>query len=238
MFLRPSSFRLNPVQLTWVAALFFTTVGNISLWQTLWLQIEFCSIDQVLFFISLPVSLFCCINLFLTPLMILPYLRKPLLVVLVIISAGCTYFMLRYDILIDRNMVQSLFAGATAAKLILSFSMPLALSLFFLGVLPAAAIIYIPTKKPGSLSDTLFWWLSHILVTLTLFAAILLALYKDYASLLRDNRHIKDQVVPFNIVRNTHSYLEQKSGVKPHSLRAVAKRASRVVMLSGAKSAR
>lgn len=115
MFLRPSSFRLNPVQLTWVAALFFTTVGNISLWQTLWLQIKFCSIDQVLFFISLPVSLFCCINLFLTPLMILPYLRKPLLVVLVIISAGCTYFMLRYDILIDRNMVQSLFAGATAA---------------------------------------------------------------------------------------------------------------------------
>ena len=203
MFLRPSSFRLNPVQLTWVAALFFTTVGNISLWQTLWLQIEFCSIDQVLFFISLPFSLFCCINLFLTPLMILPYLRKPLLVVLVIISAGCTYFMLRYDILIDRNMVQSLFAGATAAKLILSFSMPLALSLFFLG-----------------------------------FAAILLALYKDYASLLRDNRHIKDQVVPFNIVRNTHSYLEQKSGVKPHSLRAVAKRASRVVMLSGAKSVR
>jgi glucan phosphoethanolaminetransferase (alkaline phosphatase superfamily) len=106
MFLRLSSFRLNPVQLTWVAALFFTTLGNISLWQTLWSHVEFTCFQQVLFFISLPVSLFCCINLFLTPVMMLPYLRKPLLAGLVVISAGCTYVMLRYNILIDYSRVQ------------------------------------------------------------------------------------------------------------------------------------
>ncbi|QJF17554.1 DUF1705 domain-containing protein [Phytobacter diazotrophicus] len=236
MFLRLSSFRLNPVQLTWVAALFFTTLGNISLWQTLWSHVEFTCFQQVLFFISLPVSLFCCINLFLTPVMMLPYLRKPLLAGLVVISAGCTYVMLRYNILIDYSRVQDFFEGAPTAELIASFSLPLALCLLFLGLLPAAAMMFIPTKKTGNPADTLFWWLSHILVNLTLLAAILLALNKDYASLLRDNRHIKDQVVPFNVVTNTHHYRKQKSGVKIHPLRAMAKRATRIVMMSDAKA--
>ncbi|HDT4906404.1 TPA: hypothetical protein QHQ91_004899, partial [Enterobacter ludwigii] len=54
--------------------------------------------------------------------------------------------------------------------------------------------------------------------------------------LLRDNRHMKDQVVPFNVVTNTHHYRKQKSGVKIHPLRAMAKRATRIVMMSDAKA--
>jgi len=101
------SVRLNPVQPTWIAALFFATLGNIALWQTLWTQVALDSLRSLLFLISLPLFLFCAFNILLTPLLALPYLRKPLLAVLLIISAACTYFMLHYGVLIDRSMVQN-----------------------------------------------------------------------------------------------------------------------------------
>ncbi|PDO90451.1 phosphoethanolamine transferase [Kosakonia pseudosacchari] len=226
MFQRLSSFRFNPVQLTWVAALFFTTFGNIALWQTLWSNVEITSLHTVLFVISLPLFLFCFFNVLLTPVMILPYLRKPLLAALVVISASCSYFMLRYNVLIDRSMVQNFFE-TNQAELTSYLSVPLVLTLLFLGVLPAAALVSLPGKKIGRPLQHLFWWLCHLVVTLTLFAAVTLAFYKDYASLLRNNMQIKDQALPFNIVRNTNGYLKRKYSVKSQPLRTVAEDATR-----------
>jgi hypothetical protein len=70
-------------------------------------------------------------------------------------------------------------------------------------------MINIPTKKQ-ELPQIHFLVAEPYPAAPALFAVILLALNKVYASLLRDNRHIKD--------------------------RAVAKRATRMVRLSGAKS--
>lgn len=70
------SVRLNPVHLTWIAALFFATVGNMALWQTLWTHVEINSLRSALFFISLPMFLFCAFNVLLTPVLALPYLRN------------------------------------------------------------------------------------------------------------------------------------------------------------------
>jgi len=95
--------------MTWVAAFFFTTLGNLALWQTLWSKVEVSSMHGVLFFISLPVFLFCFLNLLLTLVMMLPYLRKILLGLLVIISASCSYFMLSYNILVFGFLYCSLF---------------------------------------------------------------------------------------------------------------------------------
>nr|UKE84014.1 hypothetical protein KXZ65_00395 [Pectobacterium sp. PL152] len=49
MFQRLSSLQLNPIQLTWVAALFFTTIGNVGLWQMLWSNVEINSLHGLLF---------------------------------------------------------------------------------------------------------------------------------------------------------------------------------------------
>jgi hypothetical protein len=48
------------------------------------------------------------------------------------------------------------FEGAPTAELIASFSLPLALCLLFLGLLPAVVMMFIPTKKTGNPADTLF----------------------------------------------------------------------------------
>lgn len=235
MFQRLSAFRLNPVQLTWVATLFFTTLGNIVLWHTLWSKVEINSLHSLLFFLSLPIFLFCFLSVLLIPVLILPYLRKPLLFILVVISAGCSYFMLRYNVLIDRSMVQNFFE-TNQAEFTSYLSVPLLVTLGFLGVFPAMIMVFLPTKKIGRCSQTIFWWLSHFVGALTLLAVVLLPFYKDYASLFRNNMQIKDQVLPFNIVRNTNGYLKRKYSVKSQPLRTVAEDSARTIMAPGTKS--
>ncbi|MBK1615278.1 phosphoethanolamine transferase EptA [Rubrivivax gelatinosus] len=228
MFQRLTAVRLNPVQLTWVAALFFATIGNFALWQTLWAKVEVDSLHSLLFFISLPVFLFCILNLLLTPVLALPYLRKPLLALLLVISAGCHYFMLEYGVLIDRSMVQNFFE-TNQAELASYFSIPLLLAIFGLGVLPAAALVALRAKESGRPLQIVLWWLGNVLVTLAVLVAVTFVFYKDYASLLRNNRQIRDQVLPLNFVRSANGYLQRKYSAKSQPLRAVAEDAARTV---------
>ncbi|MEI4896049.1 phosphoethanolamine transferase domain-containing protein, partial [Klebsiella pneumoniae] len=136
MFKYLLSFKLNPVQRTWAAAFFFTTIGNIALWQTLWINVDVHNIHNLLFFASLPIFLFCFLSILLTPVMVIPYLCRPLLVVLILISACCSYFMMKYNILIDRSMVQNFFE-TNQAELTSYLSVPFLSTLFLLGIVPA-----------------------------------------------------------------------------------------------------
>ncbi|MDQ7883484.1 phosphoethanolamine transferase [Atlantibacter hermannii] len=234
MFRRLAFVRVNPFQLTWIAALFFTTFGNLALWRTLWLEVEVNSLHSALFFASLPIFIFCFINLLLTPVMALPYVRKPLLAVLVIVSASASDFMLRYNFLIDRSMVQNVFE-TNLAEMTAYFSWPLVLTFLLLGVLPATIMVMLPVASKKPLLSALLWWAGHLIVTLTLFAAVTMAFYKDYASLLRNNMQIKDQILPFNVVRNINGYLKRQYRAKTQVLRTVAEDAVRATPVRDAR---
>ncbi|NEY37079.1 DUF1705 domain-containing protein, partial [Streptomyces sp. PRKS01-65] len=149
--------RSHPIVLVWAAALFFATIGNIALWKTLWGLIDLNSLRSMLFLASLPPLLFCLFNLLLTPLLALPFLRRPLLVLLVVVSAACSYFMLHYNVLIDRSMVQNVFE-TNQAELNAYLSLPLLLTLLALGVLPAAGLALVRTTSgAGSIRSLLVW---------------------------------------------------------------------------------
>jgi lipid A ethanolaminephosphotransferase len=226
------SVRLNPVHLTWIAALFFATVGNMALWQTLWTHVEIDSLRSVLFFISLPVFLFCAFNVLLTPALALPYLRKPLLALLVLVSAACTYFMLHYGVLIDRSMVQNALE-TNQAELASYFSAPLLLTVLALGVLPAAAMVSLPTRRIAGALQTVSWWVINLVAALVILTVVSLAFYKDYASLLRNNRQLKDQLLPVTVVRNANGYLKRKYIAVSRPLQTVAEDARRPVPVEG-----
>lgn len=218
--------RPHPIILVWAAAFFFTTIGNIALWKSLWGLIDLNSLRSVLFLASLPLVLFCLFNLLLTPLLALPFVRKPLLVLLVVVSAACSYFMLHYNVLIDRSMVQNVFE-TNQAELNAYLSLPLLLTLLALGVLPAAGLALVRTTSgAGSIRSLLVWPVS-VLASLLVLLAIGFAFYKDYSSLLRNNRHIRDQVLPLNVVRHTHGYLKGLYSTRQQPLRAIGMDAQR-----------
>lgn len=234
MLQRPVSVRLHPVQRTWIAALFFTTFGNIVLWRTLWSTVEIDGLRSLLFFASLPVFVFCLANLLLTPVLALPGVRKPLLALLVVTSAGCSYFMLHYNVLIDRGMVQNVFE-TNRAELTAYLSLPLLLTVLLLGVLPAAVMVLLPDRAGGHPVQTLLWWAGNVLATAAVLAAVTFVFYKDYASLLRNHRHLRDQALPFNVVRNANGYLKRRFIAKRQLLRAVGEDATRPAAAAGAR---
>ncbi|XDF33370.1 phosphoethanolamine--lipid A transferase [Paracidovorax avenae] len=234
MFQRLTSIRLHPVQLGWFAALFFTTLGNAVLWRTLWSTVEVDSLRSLWFFISLPVFLFCLLNLLLTAVLAVPYVRKPLLALLVVVSAVCSYFMLHYNVLIDRGMVQNAFE-TNRAELTSYLSAPLLLTILVMGVLPAAVMVLLPTGSSGRPLHGALWWLGNVLATLAVLAAVTMAFYKDYASLLRNHRQIRDQVLPFNFVRNANGYLKRRYIAKRQVLRTVGEDAVRPAATAGGR---
>ncbi|BAL95649.1 phosphoethanolamine transferase [Rubrivivax gelatinosus] len=234
MLRRLLSLRLNPVQLGWVAALFFASFGNLVLWHSLGPKVEIAGLHGLLFAISLPVFLFCLLNLLLAPVVALPYLRKPLLALLVVIAAACQYFMFEYQVLIDRSMVQNVFE-TNQAELGSYLSAPLMLTILLLGVLPAGALLALRVQQDGRARQVAMQWLANAFVTLAVLAAVTLVFYKDYASLLRNNRQIKDQVLPLNFVRSTHGYLKRQFSAKSQPLRTVAEDATRAAPAAGAR---
>ncbi|MHC1651992.1 phosphoethanolamine transferase [Stenotrophomonas maltophilia] len=218
--------RPHPIVLVWAAALFFTTIGNIALWKSLWGLIDLNSLRSALFLASLPLVLFCLFNLVLTPLLALPFVRRPLLVLLVVISAACSYFMLHYNVLIDRSMVQNVFE-TNQAELNGYFSLPLLLTLLALGVLPAAGLALLRTTSGAGSIRSLLAWPVNVLASMMVLLTIGFAFYKDYSSLLRNNRHIRDQVLPLNVVRHTHGYLKSLYSTRQQPLRVIGADARR-----------
>lgn len=213
--------------LVWIAALFFATVGNLALWKTLWGLIDINGLRSLLFLASLPVVLFCLFNLLLTPLLALPFLRKPLLVALIVISAACSYFMMHYNVLIDRSMVQNVFE-TNRAELNAYLSLRLLLTLLILGVLPAAGLTVLRTRSGTGSIRSLLVWPANVLVSMMVLLAIGFTFYKDYSSLLRNNRYIRDQVLPVNVVRHTHGYLKSLHSTRQQPLRTIGMDARRL----------
>ncbi|MCI1048432.1 MULTISPECIES: phosphoethanolamine--lipid A transferase [unclassified Stenotrophomonas] len=219
--------RSHPIVLVWAAALFFATIGNLALWKTLWGLIDLNSLRSTLFLASLPPLLFCLFNLLLTPLLALPFVRKPLLVLLLVVGAACSYFMLHYNVLIDRSMVQNVFE-TNQAELNAYLSLPLLLTLLALGVLPAAGLALVRTTRRAGSIRSLLVWPANVLASLVVLLAIGFAFYKDYSSLLRNNRYIRDQVLPLNVVRHTHGYLKSLYSTRQQPLRPIGTDARRV----------
>ena len=233
MLHRLTSLRLHPVQLGWIAALFFASIGNPALWKTLATTIEIHDPRSFFFFLSVPVFLFFAFNLLLAPILILPYLRKPLLALLIIISASCSYFMLHYNVLIDRSMVQNFFE-TNQVELASYFSMSLLLTIIGLGILPAAMIGLCRTRD-ASVPRTALWWSGNIVLSAIVLATISLGFYKDYASLFRNNRHIRDLVLPLNVVRHAHGYLTSHHDAKRQPLQRVGEDAIRAPRSAAAR---
>ncbi|WP_146257758.1 phosphoethanolamine transferase, partial [Stenotrophomonas maltophilia] len=219
--------RPHPIILVWAAAFFFTTIGNIALWKSLWELTDLNGVRSILFLASLPLVLFCLFNLLLTPLLALPFVRKPLLAVLIVTSAACSYFMLHYNVLIDRSMVQNVFE-TNQAELNAYLSLPLLLTLLALGAMPAAGLALVRTASGAGSIRSLLVWPANVLASLVMLLVIGFAFYKDYSSLLRNNRHIRDQVLPLNVMRHTHGYLKSLHSTRQQPLRPIGTDARRI----------
>ncbi|WP_277975510.1 phosphoethanolamine transferase EptA [Pantoea endophytica] len=204
----PTTLQCGTSGFNLIAALFFALVLNALFLLRAWEMIPYDQFHDYLFAASIPLVLASAFY-FLFSLAAWPYLRKPLLIVLVFVSAAANYFMHSFGTVIDTNMMQNVFESDPQEASGL-FSSRYLLWMLLMGMVPMALICGVRIRR-----EPRWWWnllqrltgaLGAILVIL-LMAALF---YKDYASLIRNNKNLIKMITPANIVSGTGHYVDQR----------------------------
>ena len=111
--------------------------------------------------------------------------------------------MYSYGVVIDGNMMQNAVETNTQATALLTPRMGLWLAL--LGVLPAVAVCFTHIRQ------TRPWWYmvglraANVMLSLVVILIVAALFYKDYASLIRNNKSVVKMLTPSNFVAGTIS---------------------------------
>ena len=195
-------------QFNLLAALLFALILNALFLQQAWKIITYTRLHDYLFAASMPVVLTAAFYL-LFCLFAWPWVRKPLLIVLVLISAAASYFMFSFGTVIDTNMVANVFessvqeAGALVSPRWLVW-------MLLMGLLPVLLIAFVRVRRSQR------WWWSILqrlagalgaLLVILLMAALF---YKDYASLIRNNKGLVKMITPANVISGAGHYVDKR----------------------------
>ncbi len=214
--------------LTMLVALWLMVSMNLPFWHTVWQGVGGMSNDSPLFLLSLPLFVWIWLYVLLS-LLAWGRLTKPVLCALVLVSAGASYFMHSYGIVIDYNMLTNVLQtdSAEASEL---FNGRLLLWLLLLGVLPALLISRMPTRALTWRRE-LAGKLASMAALLGVFAVLVMSQYQPYASLIRNHREVRLMLVPSNVVAAVHGYLKRELAA-PAVLEVVGADAHRISVVS------
>lgn len=204
----PNKLQCHTGWFNFSAALFFAIVLNGLFLFRAWQIITYDRLHDYLFAASIPVVLISAFY-FIFSLIAWPFIRKPLLIVLVLASAAANYFMHSFGTVIDTNMIENVFeSNAQEAGALISRTW--AIWMLLMGILPVAIISSVRIRHGQR-----WWWsllqrLAGALGALLVILLMAVLFYKDYASLVRNNKGLVKMITPANIVSGTGHYVDQR----------------------------
>lgn len=167
------------------------------------------SLDDILFFASMPIVIFCVIFSLLN-LLIFPKLIKLIASLLIIISAWLNYFMSTYNIMIDRDMLQNAL-DTTQAESSALITPTLLLNVILFAILPVLLIALVRLKPISNWMFYLLRRISSIIIAILIILLIAILYYKNYAAFMRNNPGIIKYLTPSNYIAaiyNQYDYLK------------------------------
>ena len=201
------SIELPAPSLIAIVSLYFLVFLNFSFWRYIGTHADFSNVIGVLFALSIPLVLFTVLYL-LVALLFLPYIGKPLFIVLLIISAATNYFMYQFGVFIDADMIRNTFeTNPGEIKDLITFRSVLWLTL--LGILPAFCLSRIKITY-SSFRKEIWGRAKPLLILLACVLVLLPFLYKEYASFVRNNRQMRRLLNPTNYVWATFRYFQEE----------------------------
>ncbi len=195
---------IHPWVFNIITALIITFFQNVVFYKKTLALIDISLLHNLLFFISMPITVLFTLN-FLFSFILLPYIRKPLIILFFITDALAQYFMLSYGVLIDRGMVQNIFDTTPMESLSL-LSPQLIYYFLMLGVLPSLLILWVKVKPVALSWQNAGFYLLNILISLCIIVLVATFFYKDYASFMRNNPQLIKNLVPSDMIVGGYSY--------------------------------
>ncbi|WP_027710755.1 phosphoethanolamine transferase EptA [Dickeya chrysanthemi] len=187
-----------------VFAAFITLIQNIAYYRQVSHLVAVDSWRDGLFLATMPIVIFAVLNILFT-LLVIRWLRQGVVALLLIGGAAVQYFMINYGIIIDRTMMQNVFETNMAESMALVTPQYL-LWLTLLGIVPAIGALWIkiqPTPLSWIAIGSRFFSIMMSIVAILLVATFF---YKDYASLMRNNKELVKSLTPSNIILAGISY--------------------------------
>lgn len=123
-----------------------------------------------------------------------PWVVKPFLVFIVVLSAITSYYMDSLGVIIDRDMIQNVMVTTvTESKHLITFDFVSHVVIF--GVLPAMVIMCVRTKRHGIVRTIAVPVLTFV-VSLAMAAGLLMSDFKSYSSILRERKDFMSSFQP------------------------------------------
>jgi lipid A ethanolaminephosphotransferase len=187
-------------------ALYFTFTLNMSLWRSVSELIELTNGVMWLFAFSIPCVLLA-IFLFIFTLIVIPWFGKPLIAMLLLLSAITNYFMFTLGIQFDVDMIRNIFeTNVREASDFLTWGN--FFWIFLSGILPVCLLIAVKIRY-HSFKREISIRLLLIIISVSVIGGSVAALSKEYAPFLRNNGSIiRKQVNPFNYIRASTKYFQ------------------------------
>ncbi|STI20293.1 cell division protein [Escherichia coli] len=204
---RPS---LNLLAWLLLAAFYISICLNIAFFKQVLQALPLDSLHNVLVFLSMPVVAFSVINIVLTLSSFL-WLNRPLACLFILVGAAAQYFIMTYGIVIDRSMIANII-DTTPAE---SYALMTPQNVINAGIQRRACCADCLLDKNQNLPPRVcrkcsFPWSQYSGFCTTDFAGRR-TVYKDYASLFRNNKELVKSLSPSNsIVASWSWYSHQR----------------------------
>ncbi|MDF7667305.1 phosphoethanolamine transferase EptA [Orbaceae bacterium ESL0727] len=179
-------------------SLYQATCLNLAYYHQVLTRLVLNSLDNILFFVSMPIVIFCLVFIILN-LLINKWLIKIVAALLMLIGAPLSYFMLKFSIVIDRGMLQNALETNLAETTAL-VTPNLIGYVVILGVIPAIIVLMVKVKPYHSSFHFICMRLIAIMATLLIIGLLALLFYKDYAAFMRNNSKIIKYLLPSNYI--------------------------------------
>ena len=196
---------LSQGKLVFIVTLFLVVFDNMSFFENV-IKVYPLFGANVYFVISLVAVLLLFTNILLT-LVSTKYTIKPLLVVIVLISAFTNYFMNTYSIVIDDSMIQNALQTNLSESVDL-FSLQLLAYAFFLGVVPAYFIYKTPIQY-RSFKQELYAKSKSIILSLIIIVILVLSFSKYYTSFFREHKSLRYHTNPTYWIYSLGKYISK-----------------------------
>lgn len=214
------------------AALWLLALLNVPFWRALWHAVGVWDASRVGFLVSLPIFVLLWVWLVLEGLT-WGRAAKPVLALLLLVSAAAAYYMNAYAVVFDRSMVANI-VDTDAAEALELLSPRIFGWLLVFGFLPLWLLSRVRIARQP--------WHQHLLgkamtlgVLVSGIAIVVAPFFQSYAPLLRNHRELRLHLVPTNYLAATHSYVRGRLAAQDR-LEVVALDARRSPAPTGSKS--
>jgi len=190
------------------AALYFSSLLNMSFWRFVWQNVAIHNVWNLIFAVSLPFVIFLTLWAFFN-LVIVKYIGKPVLAILLIFSAAANYAMFYFGIYIDsdmfRNVLETTWAEASDLLTFKSFSW-----IFLTGVVPAGMVIMRPVRYE-TFGRELVRRIFYIVLSVVILGVFFAAGYKEYVSFGRNYNQVRKLINTFNYLYAVGRYYQKEA---------------------------